>query len=386
MTSSNNGSPMPQSLPLAIATTDYSSPMAAPCHSTTSSYQKQQQQRRIKLFTFSSPRFRLRGGAPIFLSLDFGSQWHCILFSLCLIFIFVQTQTFQLSRYLFLQSSDSSPYNLDNPHPQWCPYATCHNSPICKPCQRRFLIVIATGRSGSTTVINMLDLLPNVRMAGENNGHLMWGFYAVNNLKTTDEFRLDSRDDIEGAWKHHPIPEQALACPTQHMFEVMNPPPEQEMMRKGWKDNPEDIIGFKTVRFHGEDFVSEDGELYEATDFLIENFPCARFIINIRGDVEKQVKSWQTNFGMELDGEEVRNYNRMLVNVASRMGPERARLLDMSEWSQKNNVGIDVFNDLIEWLGFVDCKYTSLIHSNKDGYRTDREVMPLGKNCRYGGS
>lgn len=246
--------------------------------------------------------------------------------------------------------------------------------------------MIATGRSGSTTLMNMLDLLPNVRMAGENNGHLMWGYHAWDNLKTTDEYRLDSREDVEGAWKHHPIPEQALACPTQHMFEVMNPPPEEDMMKRSWEDDPEDIIGFKTVRFHGDHFISENGELYDATDFLVENFPCARFIINIRGDVEKQVKSWQVNFGMDLDGEEVRSYNRMLVNVASYMGPERARLLDMSEWTQKDNAGVYVLNDLIEWLGFVDCKYESLLHANKDGYKSDQQIMSLGKNCRYGGS
>jgi hypothetical protein len=109
-------------------------------------------------------------------------------------------------------------------------------------------------------------------------------------------------------------------------------------------------------------------------------------VINIRGDVEKQVKSWEAAFETELDGDEVRHYNRLLVDVASHMGQDRARLVDMSEWIKKGSSGMRVLNELIEWLGFIDCRYESLLHSNRDGYGVDRQEVTLGKNCRYQGN
>lgn len=55
------------------------------------------------------------------------------------------------------------PYNSTNPHEKsWCPSAACNNSPLCLPCKKRFLFIIATGRSGSTTLLSMLNHLPGV--------------------------------------------------------------------------------------------------------------------------------------------------------------------------------------------------------------------------------
>ena len=81
------------------------------------------------------------------------------------------------------------------------------------------MIILAEGRSGSTTLIDMLDRLPNIRMAGENNGELIKQLDAIDTLQmkgTTFEY-----DKPRGnAWKHNPIPKQSFACPVQHYFEV----------------------------------------------------------------------------------------------------------------------------------------------------------------------
>uniref|UniRef100_A0A7S3PY43 Protein-tyrosine sulfotransferase n=1 Tax=Chaetoceros debilis TaxID=122233 RepID=A0A7S3PY43_9STRA len=303
-------------------------------------------------------------------------------FLACLIFLFLQTKTFHIIQKVW-DPGYWSPYNQDNPNLQWCPYANCHNSPLCQPCERRFLIIIATGRSGSTTLTNMLDQLPNVRMAGENNGQLRIGFDAINNLNEPYEMNIESSEEVVGAWKHEPIAKQSLSCALQQMFELINPPAPEKMARKGFDDS-ETIIGFKTVRFHDElMFLEGEDDLIPAAKYLMESFPCARFVINIRGDVESQITSWYKNFGIELDGDEVRFYNKKLQEVASIMGQDRARLIDMVDWSQKDNSGLPVLNDLIEWLGFRDCKFESLLHSNKDGYKVDRTKMSLGQNCHY---
>ena len=54
-------------------------------------------------------------------------------------------------------------FNHTNLHQNsWCPRATCNNSPMCQPCKKRFLFIIATGRSGSTSLLSMLNYLPGV--------------------------------------------------------------------------------------------------------------------------------------------------------------------------------------------------------------------------------
>jgi hypothetical protein len=55
------------------------------------------------------------------------------------------------------------PFNKTNPfNSSWCPGALCHNSPICAPCNKRYLFILATGRSGSTSLLEMMNKLPNV--------------------------------------------------------------------------------------------------------------------------------------------------------------------------------------------------------------------------------
>eukprot|EP00553_Chaetoceros_curvisetus_P010063 CAMPEP_0204621742 /NCGR_PEP_ID=MMETSP0717-20131115/7388_1 /ASSEMBLY_ACC=CAM_ASM_000666 /TAXON_ID=230516 /ORGANISM="Chaetoceros curvisetus" /LENGTH=225 /DNA_ID=CAMNT_0051636223 /DNA_START=121 /DNA_END=798 /DNA_ORIENTATION=- len=224
-------------------------------------------------------------------------------------------------------------------------------------------------------------------MAGENNGQLQMGFEAVQNVENAYEMNYQSEQEVVGAWKHHPIAEQSMACPVQQMFEVLNPPPTDHLLRKGYDDS-DMIIGFKTVRFHGEEMLVEGDEesgLIPAAKFLVKTFPCARFVINIRGDVESQVASWQKAFGTNLDGDKIRRYNTYLTEVASFMGQDRARLIDMAEWSQQDNSGVEVLNELIDWLGFQNCRFETLLHENRDGYGMDGTKVSLGKNCHYPG-
>jgi len=219
-------------------------------------------------------------------------------------------------------------------------------------------------------------MLPGVRMAGENNGHLVYGFKAMMNLERTEDFYLNSRTEVEGAWRHYPIPKQSTVCPIQSMFESMNPPPEEEMDH----DDSGTILGFKTVRFHDEDMFGEDH--VASVEYLKETFPCARFVINVRKDVQAQKASWLKAFGTEKDDGDIRKYTRRLENVAAELGEGRALLIDMSEWGQKDGSGLYVLNDVIEWLGFKDCRFSHLLHANKDGYGADTMKEYLGEDCR----
>ncbi len=308
-------------------------------------------------------------------------DWNIIgLIIICALFLILQS--FGFRNVAIHASGRWSPYNTINHHPSWCPYASCNNTPRCKPCQRRFLIVIATGRSGSTTLMNLFDLLPGVRMAGENKGQLLNDFHSYFNLRDSIEFEFKSTEGVEGAWKHFPIPEQSLSCPIQGIYEAINPPPELTTNYHGNYDDSNMVLGFKTVRLHQALDATNSTEIYlKWNEFLTHNFPCAKYIFNIRGDIEKQVQSWLLAFGTQLDGDKIRDYNQKLSQLAATLGPERARVIDMSEWSKEDGSGLPVLNDLVDWLGFRDCKFTSLIHSNKDGYGKDGTKLSLGKKC-----
>jgi len=367
----------------------------------------------------------------------------------------------------------------------------------------------------------MLDRLPGVRMAGENNGQLQFLRKSIENLATKKEYHLNDGRNVIGPWKHNPIPLGSLSCPVQHMLENMNPPQEEVLFRgggegsggsdstttKGYNHNlyhePRTIYGFKTVRFH-----APAAEIEASVRFVLEHIPCSRVIVNIRSNINEQAQSWAKAFHNELDVDSLVEYNHLLESVSASFGQDRARLLDMSEWSSidndakkdisgDNNVeienddndemddngddddddddddneskfesgddvesedeshdanyydieeasgdgdtvekksdrkndakkkdlpknkdkrkkenknknkkpdknkdkkpdqqikgddnhgggegrGLDVLNDLVNWLGFEECLFPRLLHENKNRYGKDVEAFNLGKNC-----
>jgi hypothetical protein len=111
----------------------------------------------------------------------------------------------------------------------WCPGAACSNSALCRPCQQRFLFILSTGRAASTTLLGMINHLPNVRLAGENNNIVLYIASLLEKNLHRDGFanlrtKVPARD---GAWFHHSIPKQSMACPIQKILQTINPPPEE---------------------------------------------------------------------------------------------------------------------------------------------------------------
>lgn len=45
-----------------------------------------------------------------------------------------------------------------------------HSSVDCDPCAKKWVLVIAVGRSGSTTIMSMLNRVPKVSISGEDRG------------------------------------------------------------------------------------------------------------------------------------------------------------------------------------------------------------------------
>jgi len=280
------------------------------------------------------------------------------------------------------------PFNTTNPHPKFCPNALCHNSPLCSPCNRRYLFILAPGRTGSTTLLTMFNKLPGVRLSGENYGELNLAAHLSSNLEQGDpdnpNFVYDEAMP-DGPFEHNAIPTGSLACVSQHLLNVLNPPPMWMMKdRAHFSDKAIErydsklIMGFKTVR------LDEGAWTYnEAIKYLKEAFPCARFIINTGSDHDSVVRSRQKHFEYSKPTpkllEDLKKQNEFYINMANELGPDIARLVDLDDWMND----VDVLNGIVRWLGFSNCKFNIIIHDNKDGFRSDdaHHRINLGKHC-----
>ena len=257
-----------------------------------------------------------------------------------------------------------SPFNQINPHGHsWCPSAKCHNSPMCSPCNRRYLFIVAMDSSESTTLLKLLNLLPNVRLSGENNNELYVASLIESNLRRSS--LLDYDTEIEGtAWVHHKIPNQSLACPIQQVVSTLTPPPSEVLHAVNETGAPSlddydqsTILGLKTIHIQNSDWPA-----YKAAAFFKENFPCSRIVVNLR---------WSESRAGEF---------KFLNFFADHLGPDTVKLVlgGMTEWTKGGTV--PVLNDLLDWLGYKEC---TIVHENRDGYDLDWTDPQISEECYY---
>ena len=288
-------------------------------------------------------------------------------------------------------SQSQSHSNFSSQNLAWCPNAACSNSALCQPCRQRFLFILSTGRAASTTLLDMINCLPNVRVGGENNNEL----YIASKLETNLEMqgfaglrsKVPARPHFE-AWFRHEIPEQAMACTIQKVLQTINPPPEEIQQQIINSDSSErsvialdryetsQILGAKMIRVQSGKWTA-----LQASKFFNYNFPCAKYIINTRLNTDNQVASQKNTFEGPAPLEElpdrIKRQNDFLTQFAQYMSEDKARLIYMEEWT--NNV--TQLNEVVEWLGFRNCQYDKVLHNNKDGYHHDDSSIDLGGGC-----
>jgi hypothetical protein len=284
-------------------------------------------------------------------------------------------------------------FNQTNPFDHsWCPHATCFNSPICSPCNRRFLFIIATGRSGSTTLLKMFNQLPNVRLSGENYNALFQASRIPNifeknpkhfiNKKVMKNEQFMHGAVKDGPFSHNAIPMGSMSCVMQHLVSTLNPPPlTNETQSYDIVEEANKILGMKVIRLQNSPWTPK-----ETARFFQENFPCSRIILNIRSNAENQVNSFAYAFkrrnitkeeSMEIT-ENIEKQNVFLKRLHAFLGNEIAHLIDMTEWKED----VEILNEVVKWLGFDQCSFNTLLHENFDGYGHDNETkIDLGKDC-----
>ena len=313
----------------------------------------------------------------------------------------LQQQEQRLEQEQHEQSSSSVPTQRpglpQSAKDAWCPQAHCDVTALCHPCTRRYLVILSTGRSGSTTLNEMIQSLPGIRMSGENNGMLTHFYHAMSATRTHFEWNRGHLV-IPGPWRHNPVPPSAFACVTQQMVETINPPLLQDGNQTivNAQEEKEDIVGFKTIRFppyYNASIVNETERqafFQDAAIFLNESLPCARFIISIRDaaahakSVQKAFDAGHAAFRSNLDeaiAESTRR-NQDMMYFAQLLGNEhRVRVVDSTEWTKD----ISILNQLVSsWLGFSPaCHFQQLFQMNTrrnyyQGKVTSRKKTPAG--------
>jgi hypothetical protein len=222
-------------------------------------------------------------------------------------------------------------------------------------------------------------------MAGENNNAIQHIKDMIDSIFSMKPMRIDS--SRLSAWYHNPIPAGALGCVSQHMIETIVPP---VMLNKTHvvPRAATEIIGFKTIRLIP--LISID-KIPGIVDFLNDHFPCTRYIVNHRSDLQDQAESQLTVFLHQQNAtryvdEAVARLDlevQRMLKFAELMG-DRAKVIDSSNWTQ--NVGH--LNEAVRWLGFNDkCEFSGVLELNtKNGYGTTGTTnVVIDPECRYVG-
>lgn len=190
----------------------------------------------------------------------------------------------------------------------------------------------------------------------------------------------------QNAWGHNEVPPQSFSCVAQHMIETINPPKletgksfskMEEKVRE--EDDQQSIVGFKTIRFL-DGPQSDDDSLVQ---FIQENFPCSKIVINDTSNITKQSNSaW---FGAQERNStlsKLGNANARLMKISTMFG-SRAYVLDSAVWLKN----ISVLNEMVNWLGFSEkCHFTSLLaftfNVGGRGYGHGDKTIKMQRGCQ----
>lgn len=224
-------------------------------------------------------------------------------------------------------------------------------------CERPWLLILSTGRAGSTTILEMLEYVPQLHVRGET--HMLVD--AQKFLRQAEEGTGQQLGQQDGAFQHAAISKESLLLVLQDWFVAMNPPYEGEHI------DEDTVWGIKEV-----------GWTFDHIEFYEELFPCAKFIFNMRNNLEDQAKSGYFAKRADKIITKLEQRTKDVHTLHNRLGPERSILLALEEFS------VETFNELLDWLEIDGCRYTSLLHANKHGYNADhRDHSILEGDCYF---
>jgi len=207
------------------------------------------------------------------------------------------------------------------------------------PCHYyKFLFVLGTGRSGTTTIKAFLNSLPHFRIAGENKDVLGRLLTIFNSLK-----EIKGWSDGAGAWENRYDLQKMFDNSRKYILDTIAPGPEDK------------VIGFKEIRENSLDKVR----------FLKQLFPCSKIILSYRNNTEEQSHSafYKNHQAATTELEDANNFMFKLHNA----NPSWMYLLALEDFS------IEKFDDLLQWVGEKGCHANYIPQMNANStYQNDR--------------
>lgn len=198
---------------------------------------------------------------------------------------------------------------------------------------QHWLFILAAGRSGSTTLLEMVNQIPGIRLAGENFGGLSDLRKLADNAQKVDHINTL-------AMLHGTINRTDVLCSLQSYVRSIG----------GFSDSDE-IIGFKEIRHNNKDDLA----------FFRELFPCARFIVNMRRNITALIES-RSNLGWKTEDYKVKEAAEVLESWQRKHHAISYLMRLEDDFTTKG------FNNLLSWLGVKGCQFKSVVHKNKKGY------------------
>jgi hypothetical protein len=238
---------------------------------------------------------------------------------------------------------------------QGSPYEEDPRKKGCTP----MLMVLAVGRSGSTTILEMLELVPQLRLRGESFALLGFSDFLGG---THNGNRMEAE---EGPWEHDALDWEHVYAAWQNFYLSIIPgyPPSA--------DEGPVVFGTKEVAGWEVEHLQEYEKL----------FPCARFVLSVRKDLQAESRSafyHHTPNAFKV----VTQKTAALRKWQTHLGNDRSFLMYLEDFSPGN------FTSLLNWMGIEGCSYVSVLHANDHGtYHKDVGMSSHGildGECRWG--
>jgi hypothetical protein len=90
----------------------------------------------------------------------------------------------------------------------------------CSLCEQKFVIILGTGRSGSSSILGMVDQLDKFDMAGEHNGEMNPLFNLYNTMLGIKKHGGEGTGGLASSWGHskHVTNEKEFFCWIQSWY------------------------------------------------------------------------------------------------------------------------------------------------------------------------
>lgn len=204
----------------------------------------------------------------------------------------------------------------------------------CNGCwlkKRQWIIIVGTGRSGSTSVLRMVNALPSVKLDGEHFGLL-------SDVSSIYKKKMRTERMKGPAWRQsEKFDKKRFICWAQSLF-------------------GNETTGFKEIRYNRD----------EDLEFLSMVFARAKFVLTYRLNLKDQQKSFRLTHGFAGSSRTLAKETKALLNFYERRGNRSAKLFPLEYFSKES------FTELYSFLGFPHCRATTVVHANRrNGFEDD---------------